>query len=194
MIAVINYNAGNVRSVLYALERLGAEAILTGDHRLIAGADKVIFPGVGEASTTMRHLRESGLAELIPRLTQPVLGICLGMQLMCTHSEENDTPCLGIIPQEVKRFRPVNGEKVPHMGWNDLHRLRNGIFTPEFEGQYMYFVHSYYVEVGPYTTAVADYSLPFSAALQKNNFFAMQFHPEKSGQAGAMLLQNFLSL
>lgn len=194
MIAVINYNAGNVRSVLYALERLGAEAILTGDHRLIAGADKVIFPGVGEASTTMRHLRESGLAELIPRLTQPVLGICLGMQLMCTHSEENDTPCLGIIPQQVKRFRPAGGEKVPHMGWNDLHRLRNGIFTPEFEGQYMYFVHSYYVEVGPYTTAVADYSLPFSAALQKDNFFAMQFHPEKSGQAGAMLLQNFLSL
>ncbi|MBL7792963.1 MAG: imidazole glycerol phosphate synthase subunit HisH [Saprospiraceae bacterium] len=194
MIAVINYNAGNVRSVLYALERLGADAVLTDDHGLIAGADKVIFPGVGEASTTMRHLRDRGLHELIPRLTQPVLGICLGMQLLCTHSEENDTPCLGIIPQQVRRFRPVHGDKVPHMGWNNLHRLHNGIFSPELNGQYMYFVHSYYVEVGPFTTAVTDYSLPFSAALQKDNFYATQFHPEKSGEAGAKLLRNFLGL
>lgn len=194
MVAVINYNAGNVRSVLYALERLGAEAILTDSHELIAGADKVIFPGVGEASTTMRHLKESGLSELIPRLKQPVLGICLGMQLLCAHSEENDTPCLGIIPLQVRRFQPVNGEKVPHMGWNDLQLLHNGILSPELEGQHMYFVHSFYVEVGPYTSAIANYCLPFSASLQKDNFYATQFHPEKSGQAGALLLQNFLSL
>lgn len=194
MIAIIDYNAGNVQSVLFALERLGVSATLTADHELIRRADKVIFPGVGEASTTMAFLRERGLDELIRSLTQPVLGICLGMQLLCQHSEENDTHCLGIIPQEVRLFRPKHGEKVPHMGWNNLHVRKNGLFTEAQEGQYVYFVHSYYVEEGPFTTAVANYTLPFSAALQKDNFYATQFHPEKSGSVGEQILKNFLTL
>lgn len=194
MVAIIDYNAGNVQSVLFAMERLGVNTILTGDPERIRHAEKVIFPGVGEASTTMAFLRERGLDELIRSLTQPVLGICLGMQLLCSHSEENDTPCLGIIPQEVRRFRPQHGEKVPHMGWNSLRIRHNGLLTPELEGQYVYFVHSYYVEDGPFTTAVSDYTLPFSAALQKDNFFATQFHPEKSGAVGEQIIRNFLAL
>ena len=193
-VAIIDYNAGNVQSVLFAMERLGVDAVLTGGHDAIRSADKVIFPGVGEANTTMAYLRERGLDELIRSLTQPVLGICLGMQLLCEHSEENDTPCLGIIPQKVVRFRPVNGEKVPHMGWNSIRSLRNGVFTPELEGDYVYFVHSYYAEVGPFTTATTDYIQPFSSGLQKDNFFATQFHPEKSGKVGEAILRNFLSL
>lgn len=194
MIAIIDYNAGNVQSVLFALERLGAKAVLTSDPDQIQRADKVIFPGVGEASTTMAFLQAQGLDRLIQGLTQPVLGICLGMQLLCRHSEENDTPCLGIIPQEVRRFQPQSGQKVPHMGWNTIHVRQNGLFTPDLEGEYVYFVHSYFVEEGPYTTAVTDYIQPFSAAVQKDNFFATQFHPEKSGPVGERILLHFLNL
>ena len=194
MIAVIDYNAGNVRSVLYALGRIGVEAVLTSNHDEIAAAEKVIFPGVGAAGTTMQFLRKQGLDELIRSLKQPVLGVCLGMQLLCEYSEENDnTPCLGIIPQAVKRFLPQKGEKVPHMGWNTL-RLNNGSWlSPELEGQYTYFVHSYYVEKGPYTVAESDYVHPFSAVLRKDNFFATQFHPEKSGSVGEQILKDFLA-
>lgn len=195
MIAIIDYNAGNVRSVLFAMERLGQEAVLTADPEAIRSADKVIFPGVGEASTTMAYLKSSGLDALIPSLTQPVLGICLGMQLMCTHSEENNTPCLGIFPQEVKKFIPDAGQKVPHMGWNSLENIRSGAFLPTgMNGEYVYFVHSYYVEEGPYTAAGSNHILPFSAAMQKDNFFATQFHPEKSGKAGEEVLKHFLKL
>ncbi|HKK74740.1 MAG TPA: imidazole glycerol phosphate synthase subunit HisH [Saprospiraceae bacterium] len=195
-IAIIDYNAGNVRSVLYAMERLGVDTVLTDDHAQIRAADKVIFPGVGEASTTMDFLRKKGLDELIRSLTQPVLGICLGMQLLCEYSEENDTACLGIIPQRVKRFQPEAGEKVPHMGWNSLLPTdREGsIITSDLKGEYVYFVHSYYAEDGPYTTARTDYIQPFSSALQKDNFYATQFHPEKSGSVGERIINNFLAL
>lgn len=194
MIAVIDYNAGNVRSVLYALERLGVQAVLSGDPNVIRSADKVIFPGVGEASTTMAFLKQRGLDELIRSLTQPVLGICLGMQLLCDYSEENDTPCLGIIPQRVRRFQPINGEKVPHTGWNSLYSVKPGILEADIEGQYVYFVHSYYVEEGSHTIALSNYTLPFSAALQRDNFYATQFHPEKSGKAGEKIIKGFLDL
>ena len=191
-VAIIDYNAGNVRSVLYGMERLGQKAILTADHDAIRQADKVIFPGVGEASTTMSFLRERGLDELIRSLTQPVLGICLGMQLLCEHSEENDTVCLGIIPQQVKRFQPLQGEKVPHIGWNTLRLNDSTWLSAETEGQHVYFVHSYYVETGAYTAAETDYIHPFSAVLQKDNFYATQFHPEKSGSVGERVLLDFL--
>jgi len=193
-VAIINYNAGNVRSVLFAMDRLGIEVQLTDDHQIIREADKVIFPGVGEASTTMNHLRDKGLDEVIRSLTQPVLGICLGMQLLCEHSEENDTPCLGIIPQKVKLFQPSNGEKVPHMGWNQIQRTSGSWFSDKLEGDYAYFVHSYYVEDGVYTAALTDYILPFSCALRKDNFFATQFHPEKSSKVGEQVLKDFLTL
>jgi glutamine amidotransferase len=194
MIAIIDYNAGNVQSVLFALERLGANAVLTSDHAQIRAADKVIFPGVGEASTTMHFLHERGLDALIQSLTQPTLGICVGMQLLCAHSEENDTPCLGIIPQRVKRFVPSSGEKVPHMGWNSLQHCEDALFSPDLSGEYVYYVHSYYVEEGPYSTARSEYILPFSAGLQKDNFYATQFHVEKSGKVGEKILHNFLNL
>lgn len=195
MIAIIDYNAGNVQSVCFALERLGVEAVLTNDPGKIKAAEKVIFPGVGEASTTMAFLKSQGLDALIKQLEQPVLGICLGMQLLCRYSEENDTPCLGIIPQEVRRFRPERGEKVPHMGWNTLQVCPdNMVLTSALEGSYVYFVHSYYVEEGPYTTATTEYILPFSAAVQKDNFYATQFHPEKSGAVGEQVLRNFLNV
>lgn len=193
-VAIIDYNAGNVQSVLYAMERLNIEAVLTDDHDLIRSAPKVIFPGVGEANTTMKFLRDHGLDEVIRSLTQPVLGVCLGMQLLCEHSEENDTDCLGIIPQRVVRFRPQKGEKVPHMGWNSVRNTGKGIFSTDLEGEYVYFVHSYYVEQGPYTTALTDYILPFSSGLQKDNFYATQFHPEKSGKVGERILRNFLDI
>jgi glutamine amidotransferase len=192
-VAVIQYNAGNIRSVLFALERLGVQARLSADPEVIRSAGRVIFPGVGEAGTTMRFLQERGLDALIRSLQQPVLGICLGMQLLCAHSEENDTPCLGIIPQEVKRFQSVAGEKIPHMGWNMLHRSANSWLSSGLEGQYAYFVHSYYVEAGPYTAATTPYGgQHFSSVLRKDNFFATQFHPEKSGGAGEQVLRDFL--
>jgi glutamine amidotransferase len=194
MVAVIHYNAGNVQSVLFALQRMGVEAVLTSDPHIIRNASRVIFPGVGEASTTMRFLQESGLDKVIRGLSQPVLGICLGMQLLCTHSEENNVNCLGIIPQEVRLFRPENREKVPHTGWNSLHLSPNSWLNAEMENAYVYFVHSYYVQEGPYTSATTDYILPFSAALQKDNFFATQFHPEKSGPVGQQILEKFLTL
>lgn len=197
-VVIIQYNAGNIESVKNALLRLGVEAEITGDHDRIQSAEKVIFPGVGEASTTMAYLKREGLDLLIPTLTQPVLGICLGLQLMCSHTEEGDTPCLGIFEEKVRRFVPQPGmeyiTKVPHMGWNTISRLRDGIFDPSLEGQYVYFVHSYYATVGEHTSAVTDYITPFSSGLQKGNFYATQFHPEKSGTVGAAILRNFLRL
>lgn len=193
-ITIIDYNAGNVQSVLFALRRLGYEATLSSDADTIRKADKVIFPGVGEASTTMSYLKEKGLAKVIKSLQQPVLGICLGMQLLCDYSEENDTPCLGLIPQQVKFFKATTTEKVPHMGWNQIYDLQGAIFDPRQEQQYTYFVHGYYVEVGAYTSALTDYILPFSAALQKDNFYATQFHVEKSGTIGEQILKNFIEL
>jgi glutamine amidotransferase len=193
-LAIVKYNAGNIFSVECALRRLGVEATLTDDPTLLRRADKVIFPGVGEAATTMQHLRQHGLDEVIRSLRQPVLGICLGMQLMCRHSDEGDVPCLGIFETDVKRFQPKEGEKVPHMGWNTLSHLRGPLFQGMTPEEYVYFVHSYYVPVNDGTAAQADYILPFSAALQKDNFFATQFHPEKSGTAGERILRNFLEL
>ncbi|MGD9931666.1 MAG: imidazole glycerol phosphate synthase subunit HisH [Mangrovibacterium sp.] len=197
-IVIIKYNAGNIESVSNALLRLGVQAEITGEHDKIRAADKVIFPGVGEASTTMAFLKKEGLDKLIPSLTQPVLGICLGLQLMCSHSEEGDTPCLGIFEEKVKRFIPSPGmeyiTKVPHMGWNSISQLKSGIFDPSLEGQYVYFVHSFYAAVGEHTAAVCNYINPFSAALQKDNFYATQFHPEKSGPVGARILENFLKI
>lgn len=189
-IAIIKYNAGNVQSVAFAFERLGINAKVTGDFDEIRKADKVIFPGVGEASTTMNYLRENKLDELIRSLKQPVLGVCLGMQLLCAHSEENNTDCIGIIPLRVKKFEPIL--KVPHMGWNNLRDTKGPLFDESIENKYVYFVHSYYVELGKYTVATADYINEYSAALQKDNFYATQFHPEKSGEVGAKILQNFI--
>ena len=191
---IIDYNAGNTQSVIFALQRLGIEPFLTDDPEQIHNADKVIFPGVGEASTTMNFLKEKKLDQLLPQLKQPVLGICLGMQLMCSYSEENDTQCIGIFPEKVKKFQPVQGEKVPHMGWNKITDLSNGIFDATLEGERVYFVHSYYAELSDHTSAQTDYVNPFSAALQKENFYATQFHPEKSGKVGAKILKNFLEL
>ncbi len=193
MLGIIDYNAGNIQSVLFAMERLGVEATLTKDADTIRKADKVIFPGVGEASTTMHYLRELGLDTLIPTLTQPTLGICLGMQLMCAYSEENDTECLGIFPQQVKRFLPKNKEKVPHIGWNTIGKLDGFLSENLQEESHVYFVHSYYVEMSEYTVATTNYVQPFSAAMQKDNFYATQFHPEKSGSVGEQILRNFLS-
>lgn len=194
-IAIIKYNAGNIFSVESALKRLGVNAIVTADKDLIKNADKVIFPGVGEASSTMLHLRETGLNELIPNLTQPVLGICLGMQLMCSHSEEGDTDCLNIFDSQVKRFYPNKHEdKVPHMGWNNINNVASNIFDPSLEDQFVYFVHSYYVALGEHTAATTNYIHPFSSALHKDNFYATQFHPEKSGSIGEQILKNFLKI
>ncbi len=197
-IVIIKYNAGNIESVNNALNRLGVNAEITADHDKIRNADKVIFPGVGEASTTMKYLREQKLDELIVSLKQPVLGICLGLQLMCSYSEEGDTKCLGIFDEKVKRFVPKPGEeyitKVPHMGWNSITNLKSNLFSEEIENQYVYFVHSFYAGIGAHTAATCNYILPFSAALQKDNFFATQFHPEKSGTIGAKILENFITI
>ena len=193
-LTIIDYNAGNTQSVIFALNRLGIEPILTDNFEAIQKADKVIFPGVGEASTTMAFLRKKKLNQLIPKLEQPVLGICLGMQLMCSHSEENDTICMGIFSEKVKLFQPENREKVPHIGWNTIGNLKQGIFDQSLDNQRVYFVHSYYVELSEYTAAMTDYCLPFSAALQKDNFYATQFHPEKSGKIGAKIIENFIKL
>lgn len=197
-IVIIKYNAGNIESVSNALLRLGIQAEITGDHEKIEAADKVIFPGVGEASTTMAYLKKEGLDQLIPSLTQPVLGICLGLQLMCSHSEEGDTYCLGIFDEQVKRFVPGPGmefvTKVPHMGWNTITNLKSNLFDESLDNQSVYFVHSFYATVGEHTAALGNYINPFSAALHKDNFYATQFHPEKSGPVGAKILENFLKL
>jgi glutamine amidotransferase len=197
-IVIIKYNAGNIESVNNALNRLNVRAEITADHNKIRNADKVIFPGVGEASTTMEYLRMYELDKLIVSLKQPVLGICLGLQLMCSHSEENDTKCLGIFDEKVIRFIPKPGEefvtKVPHMGWNAITNLKSKLFSEEIENQYVYFVHSYFAGLGEHTIATCNYITPFSAALQKDNFYATQFHPEKSGTIGARILENFINL
>lgn len=236
MIAIIKYNAGNIRSVSNALHRLGVDAVVTDEPKLLREADKVIFPGVGEASSAMNYLRERCLDEVLKNLHQPFLGICLGLQLMCKHSEEGDTECLGIFSENVRRF-PTAKEKVPHMGWNNCVELKGPLFreitpsplrgTPPFQGESLlseptldqgassppserrgvpkgrggyfensdfYFVHSYYAELGSQTIAQCDYILPFSAALQKDNFHAVQFHPEKSADVGQQLIKNFLEL
>ncbi len=189
-IAIIKYNAGNIKSVSNALGRLSIEHAITDHPDEIQAADKVIFPGVGEASTTMAYLQEKKLDILIRQLKQPVLGICLGMQLMCSHSEEGDTPCLGIFELPVKKF--IVDLKIPHMGWNSLHETKAPLLDSSMEEEYVYFVHSYYVPVAKETAAVTHYGIPFSAALQKNNFFATQFHPEKSGEVGERILKRFL--
>jgi len=197
-IVIIKYNAGNIRSVNNALLRLGYEAEITADADKIHAADKVIFPGVGEASTTMKYLNETGIGSIIKELKQPVLGICLGMQLMCSHSEEGDVTCLNLFDEKVRRFElpAPNPEnlKVPQMGWNQIFDLRSDIFDSSLEGQYVYFVHSYYVAKGADTAATTNYILPYSSALQRDNFFATQFHPEKSGPVGERILKNFLLL
>ena len=192
-VAIVKYNAGNIRSVDHALKRLGVEAVITDDHDVLRGADRVIFPGVGEAASTMAYLNERGLDRLLKELTCPVLGICLGQQLMCRWSEEGDTACIGIFDQVVKRF-PAGDLKVPHMGWNSLDRINGTLFPKEIQGSYVYFVHSYYVPVCEDTAAESYYMVPFSAAMQRDNFFATQFHPEKSGDPGEVILNQFLKL
>lgn len=189
---LIDYGAGNVQSVKYALNRLGIEPILSKDHDVIKSADKVIFPGVGSAKAAMDQLKASGLDVLIPQLTQPVLGICVGMQLMCKHSQEGDVTCLGIIDADVKKFD--EGLKIPHMGWNNIEELNSDLFAEEHDNKQMYFVHSYYVPVNENTIATTDYGVKFSAAIQKDNFYAVQFHAEKSGDPGEALLKRFLEL
>ena len=191
-VAIIKYNAGNIQSVVYALQRLGLEPLLTDDPTEIRRADKVIFPGQGEASSAMRYLRARGLDEVIKGLTQPVLGICVGLQLMCRHSTEGDADCLDIFDVAVKRFPPER--KVPHMGWNDI-RVTGGVLGRNLpDNAYLYYVHSYYAELSAHTTATNDYILPFSVALEKDNFYAIQPHLEKSGKDGEMILRNFLGL
>jgi len=192
MIVIIKYNAGNITSVQNALERLGYSSIVTDEPKLIQQAEKVIFPGVGEASTAMQYLKEKGLDEVIKNLKQPVLGICLGQQLLCTFSEEGNTECLGIFDVRVKKFEPRL--KVPHMGWNTLEAQNSELYNGILNEENFYFVHSYYAEVSQETTAVCDYIVPFSASMQKDNFYATQFHPEKSSLAGEQLLLNFLQL
>jgi glutamine amidotransferase len=193
-IAIIKYNAGNIQSVLYALERIGVEALVTDNVDAITAADKVIFPGVGEASTAMSYLRDRHLDKLIISLKQPVLGICLGMQLMCSFSEENDTDCLGIFGEKVKRFRPTAEAqfKIPQIGWNTIYNLKSDLFAGIDENAYVYLVHSYYAGIGEHTIAKTDYIQQYSAALHRDNFYGVQFHPEKSAAAGEQLLRNFI--
>ena len=194
-IAIVKYNAGNIYSVDYALKRLGVEATITSDKEILMKADKVIFPGVGEAETTMNYLREQNLDSLIKDLKQPVLGICLGMQLMCRHSEEGDANCLGIFDIDVKKFQPkVHEDKVPHMGWNTITNTNSDLFKGFDKDEFVYFVHSFYVPLNEFTAATTEYILPYSSALQKDNFYATQFHPEKSGAVGERILRNFIEL
>lgn len=216
-LVIIKYNAGNIQSVLYALERIGTTATVTDDPAAIRSADKVIFPGVGEASTAMDYLRSRGLDQVITSLTQPVLGICLGMQLMCSYSEENDTTCLGIFPELVRKFAPDAGAtpgsatvsgltaaapavgigvalKVPQIGWNNIYDLKTPLFAGVNEGSYCYFVHGYYASLGEHTIAKTDYVQPYSSALHKGNFYGAQFHPEKSAGTGEQIIKNFLNI
>jgi imidazole glycerol-phosphate synthase subunit HisH len=193
-LVIIKYNAGNIRSVLYALERIGAEALVTDDHSLIRQADKVLFPGVGEASTAMRYLKERKMDKLISDLKQPVLGICLGMQLMCSYSEENDTACLGIFNTRVRRFDPADGLKIPQIGWNRVEKASGALFKGIVDEPFCYFVHSYYAECCAETTATTNYGKTFGSAMGKGNFYGVQFHPEKSAAAGEQILKNFIQL
>ncbi len=194
---IVKYNAGNIKSVLYALERIGMEATVTDDIDKIQSADKVIFPGVGEASTAMNYLKERNLDKVIKGLKQPVLGVCLGMQLMCTYSEENETECLGIFDEQVKKFNAQShsptkaGFKVPQIGWNKIYDVKTKLMEG-VDDKYCYFVHSYYASLGEHTIATADYIQPFSAALYRDNFYGVQFHPEKSAEVGEQILRNFI--
>ena len=192
-LSIIKYNAGNIQSVMIALERLGVNAVVTDDVEEIKNADRVIFPGVGEASTAMDYLKEKNLDQLIRDLKQPVLGICLGMQLLCNHSEENDTDCLGIIPVQVKRFNDPQ-LKIPQMGWNSIHGLKSPLFKNIEEGSFIYNVHSYYAMDSEYSIATCNYGLYYSAAIHKDNFYGVQFHTEKSADTGDRILRNFLTI
>lgn len=195
MIAVVKYNAGNIFSVLCALQRLGYEAVLTDDPEMLNKADKVVFPGVGEARAAMEYLNEHGLSDVIRNLKQPVLGICIGMQLLCRHSEESDVDCLGIFDTDIVKFRPSTPDlKVPQMGWNQITDLKTNLLKDVKEGSFVYYVHSYHAPLCDYTIAMTDYDGPYSAALHKDNFYATQFHPEKSGSVGEQILKNFLEL
>ena len=195
-LVVIKYNAGNIQSVRYALERIGAEALVTDDIEAIQSADKVIFPGVGEASSAMGYLKERKLDAVIRNLKQPALGICLGMQLMCKYSEENNTDCLGIFDEEVKWFKGLGDAtvKVPQIGWNNIYDLQTPLFTQVPQNSYCYFVHGYYAALGKHTIATTDYVQPYSSALHKDNFYGTQFHPEKSAAVGEQILKNFITL
>lgn len=200
-LVIIKYNAGNIQSVLYALERIGVNATVTDDKEQIQKADKVIFPGVGEASTAMNYLKVRKLDVLIKNLAQPVLGVCLGMQLMCKYSEENDTDCLGIFDEQVKKFdiqqSTINNQhsfKIPQIGWNNIYDLKSNLFSSINEESYCYFVHGYYAALGEHTIATTNYIQPYSSALYKKNFYGVQFHPEKSAVVGEQILKNFLSL
>lgn len=201
-LAIIKYNAGNIQSVKFALNRIGVVPVLTDSVEEIQSADKVIFPGVGEASSAMNHLNEKGLNKVITNLKQPVLGICLGMQLMCRFSEEGNTDCLGIFSSKVKRFySPFEGGaqragdvKVPQIGWNNIYNLKGELFKDVSENEFQYFVHGYYVESGSSTIATTNYITEYSSALQKDNFYGVQFHPEKSAKAGEQILKNFIEL
>jgi imidazole glycerol-phosphate synthase subunit HisH len=192
-VAIVKYNAGNVESVKNALNRLQIEPIISDDAETLQSADKVIFPGVGEASTAMNYLRERGLDKVIKSLKQPVFGICLGMQLLCEYSEENETKCLGILPYKVRQFS-AEKLKVPQIGWNNIFNLKGKLFAGVEENSYVYFVHGYYVESGNETTASCDYGVNYSVAVEHQNFYAVQFHPEKSGEIGAKILENFLKI
>lgn len=199
-IAIIQYNAGNVQSVLYALQRLGVNAVVTGNPAEITGADKVIFPGVGNAASAMQYLTSTGLDKVIISLQQPVLGICLGLQLLCNHSEEGDTKCLGIFDVTVKKFQngaqAKNGAsfKIPQMGWNTIAGLSSPLFDGIKENSFVYYVHSYYAELSPMTIATTDYIMPYSAAIRQQNFYGVQFHSEKSASTGIQIISNFLKI
>ena len=194
-IVIVKYNAGNIQSVLFALERIGVQAEVTDDIDKLQSADKVIFPGVGEASTAMEYLKARNLDRVIKDLKQPVFGVCLGMQLMCTYSEENDTNCLGIFEEKVLRFDGTGTNlKVPQMGWNNIYNLKSPLMLNVNENSYCYFVHSYYASIGNHTIATTDYTKPFSAALNKNNFYGVQFHTEKSADSGEQILKNFITI
>jgi glutamine amidotransferase len=195
LVAIIKYNAGNIYSVDYALKRLGIDPVITADKEILQKADKIIFPGQGEAGTTMQYLKEHRLDELIKNLKQPVLGICIGMQLLCRYSEEGNTDCLGVFDVPVLKFQPEKQEdKVPHIGWNNLSNLKTDLYKGISEGDFVYFVHSYYVPENEYTIATTDYIQRFSASMHKDNFYATQFHPEKSGAVGEKILHNFLQI
>ena len=191
-LVILDYGVGNIKSIQFAFDRLGVTAVLSNDIELIKAADKIIFPGVGEASSAMNKLKDTGLIDDIKKLKQPVLGICLGMQLMCNKTEEGQTECLGIFDVTVKRFS--NSVKVPQMGWNTITNLKSRLFDGIPDKEYMYLVHSYYAENNECAIATTDYELPYASALQKNNFYGVQFHPEKSGRSGERILQNFLKL